>query len=104
MGRIISPSGNVDAVLVKWPGSALGGGGLSVAVIRHGRPSDTDMSFVVTGSDLSLSNLTWTDSRTLEISYPRHCELLNFSNRTYPLLEPDKDPKASEIEVVLRRL
>lgn len=97
-GRVISPSGQVDAVLVEWVTGAMGEFSFGIVLVDHGEklPDEVHPSLVI--SSLEIANLHWISGKLLEVQYADTAQIYSFHNRWYSSTNlADTPPQPFEI-------
>lgn len=81
--RATSPTGDLDAVFLEWPGGATVGFVYGLAVVHRGAAAVPDQ-VLLKGSSLIADSMRWEDAGTVSIQYSRGGEIYSFRSRWFP--------------------
>jgi|GEM_PF-3728940 len=100
-GRLASPDGRVDAVLVEWPSNALSDPAFGMVLVAHSESLPATIQTQVSCPSLSLAGMRWLDALTIQVQYPKGATIYSFHNHWNA--PPAAGEDLHEIEVLLVR-
>ncbi len=100
-GRIASPNGVYDAIVVEFLSNALGESGFGIVILEHDKKIPEKIYPSLVNTYLSAKNVHWLSNSNLEVGYKAGTTIYSFNNMWSTVAEPVQ--VTPQIELILKR-
>ena len=100
-GRVASPDGRFDAIVVEFPSGALGNSGFGIVILEHNTKIPEKNYPSLVNTYLSVEKVHWLSNSLLEVGYEAGTTIYSFNNMWSKVAEPGQ--VTPQIELILKR-
>ena len=101
-GRVVSPNGVYDAIVVEFLSNALGESGFGIVILEHDKKIPEKIYPRLVNTYLSVENVHWLNNNLLEVGYKAGTTIYSFNNM-WSTAASEPGGTTLQIEIILKR-